>query len=49
MRLTGDGVAKIGDLDLAVAIDRFRLTTDEMMVGPGSYPKWLRRTPAGDG
>ena len=31
--LTGDGVAKIGDLGLAVAIDRARLTTEGMMVG----------------
>ncbi len=31
--LTGDGVAKIGDFGLAVAIDRTRLTTEGMMVG----------------
>ncbi len=31
--LTGDGVAKIGDFGLAVAIDRSRLTTEGMMVG----------------
>ncbi len=31
--LTPDGVAKIGDFGLAVAIDRSRLTTEGMMVG----------------
>ena len=31
--LTADGVAKIGDFGLAVAIDRSRLTTEGMMVG----------------
>ncbi len=31
--LTVDGVAKIGDFGLAVAIDRSRLTTEGMMVG----------------
>ena len=31
--LTGDGVAKIGDFGLAVAIGRSRLTTEGMMVG----------------
>ncbi len=31
--LTQDGVAKIGDFGLAVAIDRSRLTTEGMMVG----------------
>ncbi len=31
--LTGDGVAKIGDFGLAVAIDRSRLTMEGMMVG----------------
>ena len=31
--LTSDGVAKIGDFGLAVAIDRSRLTTEGMMVG----------------
>ena len=31
--LTEDGVAKIGDFGLAVAIDRSRLTTEGMMVG----------------
>ena len=31
--LTHDGVAKIGDFGLAVAIDRSRLTTEGMMVG----------------
>ena len=31
--LTGEGVAKIGDFGLAVAIDRSRLTTEGMMVG----------------
>ncbi len=35
--LTGDGVAKIGDFGLAVAIDRSRLTTKGMMVGTVSY------------
>ena len=35
--LTGDGVAKIGDFGLAVAIDRSRLTTEGMMVGTMSY------------
>ena len=31
--LTSDGVAKIGDFGLAVALDRSRLTTEGMMVG----------------
>ena len=35
--LTGDGVAKIGDFGLAVALDRSRLTTEGMMVGTVSY------------
>ncbi|MFQ6028747.1 MAG: serine/threonine-protein kinase PknK, partial [Dehalococcoidia bacterium] len=35
--LTGDGVAKIGDFGLAVAIDRSRLTSEGMMVGTVSY------------
>ncbi len=35
--LTEDGVAKIGDFGLAVAIDRSRLTTEGMMVGTVSY------------
>ena len=35
--LTGDGVPKIGDFGLAVAIDRSRLTTEGMMVGTVSY------------
>ena len=35
--LTSDGVAKIGDFGLAVAIDRSRLTTEGMMVGTVSY------------
>ena len=35
--LTGDGVTKIGDFGLAVAIDRSRLTTEGMMVGTVSY------------
>ena len=35
--LTDDGVAKIGDFGLAVAIDRSRLTTEGMMVGTVSY------------
>jgi len=35
--LTGDGAAKIGDVGLAVALDRSRLTTEGMMVGTVSY------------
>ena len=35
--LTENGVAKIGDFGLAVAIDRSRLTTEGMMVGTVSY------------
>ncbi|MFQ6029890.1 MAG: serine/threonine-protein kinase, partial [Dehalococcoidia bacterium] len=35
--LTGEGVAKIGDFGLAVAIDRSRLTSEGMMVGTVSY------------
>ena len=35
--LTGEGVAKIGDFGLAVAIDRSRLTTEGVMVGTVSY------------
>ena len=35
--LTSDGVAKIGDFGLAVALDRSRLTTEGMMVGTVSY------------
>ena len=31
--LTADGIAKIGDFGLAVALDRSRLTTEGMMVG----------------
>ena len=31
--LTEDGVARIGDFGLAVALDRSRLTTEGMMVG----------------
>ncbi len=31
--LTSDGIAKIGDFGLAVALDRSRLTTEGMMVG----------------
>ncbi len=47
--LTGDGVAKIGDFGLAVAIDRSRLNTEGMMVGTVSYmpPElklWPKRT-----
>ena len=30
--ITGDGLAKIGDFGLAVALDRSRLTTEGMMV-----------------
>ena len=35
--LTSDGVAKIGDFGLAVALDRSRLTTEGTMVGTVSY------------
>ncbi|MFQ6029544.1 MAG: serine/threonine-protein kinase, partial [Dehalococcoidia bacterium] len=35
--LTGDGVAKIGDFGLAVAIDRSRLTQEGTMMGTVSY------------
>ncbi len=35
--LTADGTAKIGDLGLAVAVDRSRLTQAGMMVGTVSY------------
>ncbi len=35
--LTEDGVAKIGDFGLAVAVDRSRLTQQGMMVGTFSY------------
>ena len=35
--LTSDGVAKIGDFGVAVALDRSRLTTEGMMVGTVSY------------
>ena len=35
--LTADGVAKIGDFGLAVAVDRSRLTQSGMMVGTVSY------------
>ena len=35
--LTQDGIAKIGDLGLAVALDRSRLTSEGMMVGTVSY------------
>ncbi len=35
--LTGDGIAKIGDFGLAVALDRSRLTKEGMMVGTVSY------------
>ena len=34
--ITSDGVAKIGDFGLAVALDRSRLTTEGMMVGTGT-------------
>ena len=35
--LTADGIARIGDFGLAVAIDRSRLTQEGMMVGTVSY------------
>ena len=35
--LTLDGIAKIGDFGLAVALDRSRLTTEGMMIGTVSY------------
>jgi len=35
--LTADGVAKIGDFGLAVALDRSRLTTHGLMVGTVAY------------
>ncbi|MFQ6028925.1 MAG: serine/threonine-protein kinase PknK, partial [Dehalococcoidia bacterium] len=35
--LTGEGVAKIGDFGLAVAVDHSRLTSEGMMVGTVSY------------
>ncbi|MEE8159322.1 MAG: AAA family ATPase, partial [Dehalococcoidia bacterium] len=35
--LTSDGIAKIGDFGLAVALDRSRLTAEGMMVGTVSY------------
>lgn len=35
--LTSDGVAKIGDFGLAVALDRSRLTTHGLMVGTVAY------------
>jgi len=35
--LTEEGIAKIGDFGLAVALDRSRLTTEGMMVGTVSY------------
>ncbi len=35
--LTEDGIAKIGDFGLAVAMDRSRLTAEGMMVGTVSY------------
>ncbi|MCZ6866767.1 MAG: protein kinase, partial [Chloroflexi bacterium] len=35
--LTADGITKIGDFGLAVAIDRSRLTTEGMMIGTVSY------------
>ena len=35
--LTSDGIAKIGDFGLAVALDRSRLTTEGMMVGTVFY------------
>ena len=42
--LTGDGVAKIGDFGLAVAIDRSRLTTEGMMVGTHTLTVMYRNT-----
>ncbi len=36
--LTEDGIAKIGDFGLAVALDRSRLTTEGMMVGYPTCP-----------
>ena len=35
--ITADGIAKIGDFGLAVALDRSRLTKEGMMVGTVSY------------
>ena len=35
--LTEDGIAKIGDFGLAMALDRSRITTEGMMVGTVSY------------
>ena len=35
--LTADGIAKIGDFGLAVALDRSRVTSEGMMVGTVSY------------
>ncbi len=42
--LTADGVAKIGDFGLAVAIDRSRLATEGMMVGTVTLTTDSRRT-----
>ena len=42
--LTADGVAKIVDFGLAVAIDRSRLTTEAMMVGTVTLTSRLNRS-----
>ena len=49
--LTEDGIAKIGDFGLAVALDRSRLTTEGMMVGTPTltlpsprFPVWPDRS-----
>ena len=41
--LTADGVAKIGDLGLAVTLDQSRLTSHGMMVGTYGYMPRSRR------
>ncbi len=35
--LTDDGIARLGDFGLAMAVDRSRLTTEGMMVGTAAY------------
>ena len=46
--LTEDGIAKIGDFGLAVALDRSRLTTEGMMVGTVSRSRpWAAQSPPG--